>query len=504
MAAVLAVLASALVACGSGAAAGTRIPVPDGTLTIAMQFGPRSGYAIDTDDAFVLAQLGATETLVAATPEGGGAPSLATAWEQVDPQTWRFRLRAGVTFHDGTPMTAQAVAGSLTWVAGTTAPPRAVRGIGLTATPDGDSAVLVRTAKPDPILPLRLTGPGTAVLAPSAYRSGGPPAVLGTGTGLMRLTATEGTQSATLERHDAYWGGRAKLAKVVARYIPDPAARALSFRAGDVDIALGLPEAAVLELGATPGVDVVTVATPRTVSLFMNQSASPFSDIRVRRAVAAALDRTALAEQALAGSAVAASDLFGPAVSWGATQPPPPADVPAATALLAQAGFGPATPLTVRLWTFPNRPELPVLATAVQAMLAKVGITAEIQVGDYGTQEPEVLGGRYDLFVLSRSYLIDVPDAAAVLGSDYTCAGSYNLDRYCSPEFDALVASLSTISDGAQRRTVFAEAAKRLVADATGVPLVHGRDSAAVRGVAGYRPDPTGKVLVTAELAKTG
>ena len=333
----------------------------------------------------MLTQLGATETLLNTGPDGDGAPGLATEWQQVDPRTWRFTLRPGVTFHDGTPMTGAAVASALTWVAGVSAPPRAIKGIGLQATADGDGAVLVSTTDPDPILPLRLTSPSTAVLAPSAYTGDGPPAVLGTGTGPMRLVTVEGTQSAALERNDAYWGGRPLLASVRATFVPDPSARALAFRAGDADIAVGLPEPAVLELQATEGVEIQDVPAPRTVSLFLNQSAAPFSDIRVREAVRKSIDRTALAEQALAGAALPASDLFGPAVPWGSTQAPPAPDLDGARALLEQAGFGPANPLTVRLWTYPNRPELPVLTTAVQAMLAEAGITAEIQVGEYAS-----------------------------------------------------------------------------------------------------------------------
>jgi peptide/nickel transport system substrate-binding protein len=500
--AVVALLA-ALLAAACAAPQPTGEPVPDGDLTIAMQFAPRSGYALDTDDAFVLTQLGATETLVAAGPDGQPVPRLAASWARADPQTWRFELRPGVTFHDGTPLTGQAVAAALNRVAGVAAPPRAVRGIGLVAEAEGDAAVLVRTSAPDPILPLRLTSPNTAILAPSAYQGDGPPAVLGTGTGPMRLTTTD-PGAASLERFDAYWGGRPRLATVRAEYVPDPAARALAFRAGDVDIAQGLPEPAVLELSATDGVEVQTVAAPRTVTLFLNQSAAPFADVRVRRAVQQAIDRTALAEQALAGAALPASDLFGPAVPWGSTAAPPPPDPAATTALLAEAGYGPGNPLTVRLWTYPNRPELPVLATAVQAMLTEVGINAEIEVGEYATQEPDVLAGSYDMFLLSRSYLTDVPDAAGVLTSDYTCDGSYNLDRYCSPAFDALVAGLSGITEPAARQEVFARAAQQLVADAVGVHLVHSQDSAAARGVVGFTADPTGKALVTAELSATG
>ncbi|WP_308259032.1 ABC transporter substrate-binding protein [Pseudonocardia sp. H11422] len=503
---VLALVTALLLAACGGATASSGTVVADGELTAALQFAPRSGYAIDTDDAFVLTQLGATETLVATGEDKQPLPRLATGWTRVDPLTWRFELRPGVSFHDGTPLTGAAVAGALTWLTGTAAPPRAIRGIGLTAAADGESAVRLSTRAPDPILPLRLTSPNTAILAPSAYAGGPatPPSVIGTGTGPMRLDATQGAQSATLTRNDAYWGGRPALARVQARFIPDPAARAIAIQAGDVQVAQGIPEASLAELQATDGIEVQTVAAPRTVSLFLNQSAAPFSDVRLREAVERALDRPALAEQALAGAALPASDLFGPAVPWGSTERPPGTDVDAARALLAQAGHGPDNPLSVRLWTYPNRPELPTLAAAVQGMLAAAGIESEIRVTDYATLEPEILGGRYDLFLLSRAYLSDLPDAAGVLASDYTCDGSYNLDRYCSPEFDALVAGLSSITEPARRQEVFRQAAAKLVADSAGVPLVHSQDITAIRGVSGHVPDPQGQRLVTTELARTG
>jgi peptide/nickel transport system substrate-binding protein len=477
--------------------------VPDGELRIAAQFSPRSGYAIDTDDAFVLAQLGATEALTSAAADGQVRPALAESWTQVDPLTWRFVLRPGVTFHDGTPLTPSAVVTALGYVAGVAAPPRALRGIGLTAAEDGANAVRIATARPDPILPQRMSSPSTAILALSAYSGGGAPSVIGTGTGPMRLTSVEGTQRTLLERFDGYWGGRPALARVTATFVNDPAARALALRAGDVDIAQGLPESSLLEFSAGSGFDEQTIAAPRTISLLMNQSAAPFSDLRVRQAVTRAVDRTALAEQALAGSAMPASELFGPAVAWGAQGPAPARDLDRARALLAQAGYGPDNPLHVRLWTYQNRPELPTLATAVQAMLREGGIDAEIQIGDYGVQEPELLAGRYDMFLLSRSYLTDVPDAGATLRSDYTCGGSYNINHYCSPAFDALIATLDTTTDVAARQEIFRTSARMLVDDAVGVPLVHSLENGVSRNVVGYTVDPMAKQLVTPQLAVT-
>ncbi|MCW0213534.1 MAG: ABC transporter substrate-binding protein [Pseudonocardia sp.] len=500
----LAAVLALATACGGATGAATGPVRPDGELRVALQFSPRSGYAMDTDDAFVLHQFGATETLVNSGSDGRPQPGLATSWAQVDPTTWRFDLRPGVTFQDGTALDPAAVVNALTWVSGVAAPPRAVKGIGLRAVADGPAAVRVTTTRPDPILPLRLSSVNTAILAPSAYRADAPPTVLGTGTGPMRLTAADGMQQAVLERNDAYWGTKGSLKTVTATFVPDPAARALALRAGDVDIAQGLPESSLLEFTEGGGYTNSAVAAPRTVTLMMNQAAEPFADVRVRQAVEKALDRTALAEQALAGAALPAAELFGPAVGWGSQDPPPAPDVEGAKALLAQAGHGPDDPVTVRLQTYPNRPELPTLATAVQGMLRDVGIDAQIQIGEYATQEPDLLDGRYDLFLLSRNYLTDVPDAGSTLVSDYSCAGSYNINRYCSPAFDALLAPLGTTADPATRQEVFRRASAMLTADVVGVPLVHSQENGVARNVSGYTVDPLAKDLVTPGLAVLG
>jgi peptide/nickel transport system substrate-binding protein len=137
-------------------------------------------------------------------------------------------------------------------------------------------------------------------------------------------------------------------------------------------------------------------------------------------------------------------------------------------------------------------------------MLREIGIDAQIQIGEYGTQEPELLAGRYDMYLLSRSYLTDVPDAGATLQSDYTCDGAYNLNHYCSSPFDSLIATLGTTTDVAARQDVFRAAARMLVDDVVGVPLVHSQENAVARQVVGYTLDPLAKQLVTPQLAVTG
>lgn len=494
LAPVVVVLALLLSACGGGAG--------DGSVAVALQFPPRAGYAFDADDGGLLTKLGVAEPLVALDPRGDPVPGLATSWAQ-DGTSWRFILREGVRFHDGAPLDADAVVTALTHVLGRPAPPRAITDIGLQVTAEGPMTVRATTSVPDPVLPLRLSSGTTSILSPAAYGTGQQPSPVGTATGPLRMTEVRGTEGATLERFDGYWGEKAKAARIDVRYVSDPQTRELALRSGDVGFAEGLPETSRAGLRADPDVAFHEFPSARTILLQLNQSAPPFADVRVRRAVTAALDRNVLADQVLGGSALPASDLFGPAVPYGSTQAPPAADVAGARALLAEAGYG-ATPLRVRLRTFPNRPELPVLAQAIASQLEAAGVAVEITVGQYDAQEPEVLAGRYDMFLNSRSYLSDFPDAAGTLSSDYRCGGAYAIDRYCSPAFDALVAQLGTVTEPAVRAQLSRQAAGQLVADAVGVPIVHPRNTAAERGVTGFVPDPLDLRPVLPALAPTG
>ncbi|MCD2189831.1 ABC transporter substrate-binding protein [Actinomycetospora soli] len=495
LAPVVVVLALLLSACGGS-------PAGEGGTAVALQFPPRAGYAFDADDGGLLTKLGVAEPLVALDPRGNPVPGLATSWAQ-DGTTWRFALREGVRFHDGAALDANAVVTALTYVLGRPAPPRAITDIGLQVAADGPMTVRATTTAPDPVLPLRLSSGSTSILSPAAYRGGGQPSPVNTATGPLRMTEARGTEGATLERFDGYWGERARSARVDVRYVGDPQTRELALRSGDVGYTEGLPETSRAGLRADPSVTFSEFPSARTILLQLNQSAAPFADVRVRRAVTAALDRNVLA-QALGGAAAPASDLFGPAVPYGSTQAPPPADVPAARALLAEAGHGPQNPLRVRLWTFPNRPELPVLAQAIAAQLQAAGITTDITVGEYDAQEPEVLAGRYDMFLNSRSYLSDYPDAASTLTSDYTSGGAYAIDRYRSPAFDALMAQLGAVTDTDARARIYRQAAAMLVTDAVGVPIVHPRNTAVEKGVTGFVADPLDLRPVLPALAPAG
>ena len=116
--------------------------------------------------------------------------------------------------------------------------------------------------------------------------------------------------------------------------------------------------------------------------------------------------------------------------------------------------------LTVRLWTYPARANLPLTAVAIQDMLGKVGINAEIKIAQYDPMVPDVLAGNYDMFIISRNHALDTYDPQGFFASDYSCKGSFNLDLFCDKNFDDLLAQATTMTDLDARYDIYKPASE--------------------------------------------
>lgn len=446
-----------------------------------------------SQDAWRGAQLGASETLVNIDQVGSVTPGLAESWSQVDATTVRLKLRGGVSFHDGTALTAAHAAHSLTHAIAAKPVLRALVSVRLTATAVGGNMLELRTARPDPVLLHRLASPQLVILAPKAYgRDPGSPDPVGAGTGPYRFTSLQSTSAATLERNDDYWGGRPALAGVDVRFLPDGSARVGALRAGEVDVVNQVP------IAQLPNLDerrLIEVPLPRTVSLYLvTATGRPFADPSLRAAARAAVDQTMIANSVYERRVDPGVGLFGPASVWAAARE---------RAAARATASPPATPgdpsgKKITLATYPDKPELPETASALAAALTTRGFVVETVVRDYLTIEPDLLAGRFDAVILSRSYLLDVNDPIAYLTSDFSCAGSYNLARFCAPDFDARLAAADDRTDLPSRHAAALAFEAELVNRAVVVPLVHDRARfAAAAGVTGLATDPYERTLVT-------
>jgi peptide/nickel transport system substrate-binding protein len=453
-------------------------------IRVAMMQPPRSGLSPLSDDAFKLSRWSTAETLVKLDADGDAVPALATEWKQSG-RSWTFEIRDGVTFHDGTGLTAEAVVRSLTRAAGAAPKPRILDGVELTARAQGDS-VVVTTTDEDPLVPQRLSSPQLSILAAKAYR-GKTVDPLGAGTGPFELTKVVGTSSATLDRYDGYWGRRAKSPGIDVTFVPDGIARAAALRSGEADIVEAVPvsQAALLDQ------DLITeVPMPRTNTLYLNTEKGAFRSAALRAAAREAIDTESIVKGVYEGRADVAEGLLGPALPWAAGLRKP----------VRRAEAGDPNGRTVTVGTFTDRAELPEVAAALQQQLQKAGFKVKLEVREYANIESDALAGEFDAFVLSRATVLDSGDPAAYLYSDFASNGSFNISQLADPGVDkALRKAAETRTGDARRAAVVAAEAAVLATDAA-VPMLHERviqgDAA---GVTGAAHDPRERELVTAD-----
>ncbi|WP_055530578.1 ABC transporter substrate-binding protein [Streptomyces graminilatus] len=453
-------------------------------LRVALAFPPAESFSPYGDDATLLSRLGVTEGLTSLDANGTAAPALAESWTRKDGRTWEFKLREA-TFQDGTHVTAATVAASLTHATRAEPEPAALTGVTLTAKAAGDGRISVTTAEQDPVLPLRLTSPALAVLAPKAFAKKGAVDPVGTATGPFELTKSTGTTAATLDRFDDYWGGRAQAAGIDARFIADGTARANALRTGQVDIAEAIPVAQAASLGKA---SLRETATARTTSLHLDTRSGVFKDAGLRAAARAAVDTSALADGVYEGHADAGKGIYGPALTWAEGKRGRPAGRAEAAATKGAS---------VTLATYDNRPELPESAQVLKQQLEKAGFRVKLEVREYSRLESDALGGKFDAVVAARNTMLDSGDPVSVLVGDYTCGGGYNLSLLCDKKVDRAVAGAERIEDTAKRQDAAMAAEALILGTDAVVPLVHQRIITGVgTGVRGVLLDPYERTLV--------
>ncbi|WP_217239178.1 ABC transporter substrate-binding protein [Streptomyces sp. AC555_RSS877] len=479
-------LAPLLTACfASGGGSDSPSDAKEGSrLRVALAFPPAENLSPYGADATILSRLGVTEGLTALDANGAAAPALARSWRRENDRTWVFTLREA-TFQDGSDVTPSAVAAALTHATEAKPAPAALSGVTLTAKAGSGGAVRITTAAPDPVLPLRLAGPGLAVLSPKAYDAKGRVDPVGTATGPFELTKVTGSTSAALDRYDDYWAGRAQASGVDVRFIADGTARAGALRTGEIDIAEAVPVAQAATLDEDTRKET---ATTRTTSLLLNSGTGPFKDAGLRAAARRAVDTSALADGVYEGYADPGAGIYGPAVTWAEGKRRQPAG-------RAKAGDPDGTKIT--LATYDNRPELPEVAQVLKQQLEKAGFTVTLEVREYSRLESDALDGRFDAFVLARNTLVDTGDPLAVLAGDYTCDGGYNIAQLCDRAVDRAVAQAEGVADTARRQSAAMAAEAAVLGTDAVVPLVHQRIITGVAdSVGGVLLDPYERTLV--------
>jgi len=251
------------------------------------------------------------EPLVRLTPEYSVEPLLATRWEYVGKNTWRFFLRRGVKFHDGQLFTAAAVRWSIA---------EQVRQ-GLASAPLTEDAVRVvddytvdiTTTETDLRLPEQLVHPNYGIFALKSDPRSKP-----IGTGPFRFVDYQPHQEITVARFDGYWGTKALPHRITFRFLPDATTRVLALIAGEVDLSMDIPREQLGAIASKRGISVARARVGQVMSLNMNAHGRPpydqLTDRALRRAIAFSIDRRQLVRQIWQGEAEVIQTVSVPAI----------------------------------------------------------------------------------------------------------------------------------------------------------------------------------------------
>jgi peptide/nickel transport system substrate-binding protein len=379
-----------------------------------------------SDTGYLMTRLQIAETLVMVEPDGRLVGGLAERWSvDEDRLTWRFKIRPGVLFHDGSPLTPDAVMRSL----GRALTAESLQQIPLDRmTVEGDQFVL-KTRTPFSHLPAVLVDYASVILAPAAFGADGRVARV-IATGPLRLARQDGRTVLELERFDRYWGEAVRFPRARYTAIANGDTRTNVAVAGDADILFTTVPTASRRIDSAGEMRVESLTVPRVRVAAFNCGLPQFADVRVRRAISMALDRRGIAGAILRHPPSAATQLLPPVVGdWhDATLPPYAHDVAGANALLDQAGFARGADgirsrdgvrLAATMLTIANRPELTIMGTAMQAQLRAVGMELAVEPGPSAAVPAAIQAGTLQMSMFARTY-VNVPEVIATVIPDFT------------------------------------------------------------------------------------
>ena len=437
------------------------------------------------------------EPLVGRNKDLSLTPMLATSWKQTSPTVWRFELRKGVQFHDGTPFTADDVVFSLarTQVEGSdmksyTNDFKEVRKM-------DSHTVEIETKTPFPILPDVLSlvyimskkwCETNQATVPVDRRKGveNTASFKANGTGPFRVRERQPNVRTVFTRNGSYWGKiEGNVTEVVFTPIGNDATRVAALLSGEVDVMEPVPVQDIDRVNSSANTRAVTGPELRTIFLGMDQKRdellysnvkgkNPFKDKRVRQAFYQAIDIKGIKKTVMRGASNPSAQLVGPGING--FQPEMkrlPYDVEAAKKLMAEAGYPNGFEVSMNC---PNDRYVNDgrICQTVAANLSRINVKINLQAETKGTYFPKVL--RRDTSFYMLGWTPATYDAHNAMNAIMRCvddkgAGQFNLGAYCNPKVDELTLKVQAETDKNKRNAYIKEAFDLHAADVGHIPL---------------------------------
>ncbi len=402
------------------------------------------------------------DTLVQPNADLEMEPALAESWTTSDDQlTWTFTLRDGVTFTDGAPLTAEDVAYSYNRIIDEKLSPAWRLGSVESVTAQDDTTVVVTLTQPAPNLLAQLGGYKGMAIVQKANVDSGDIATKPIGTGPFSVESYTAGDSIVLTANPNWWGGAPTLDSVKFTFVPEPTTALANLTSGEVHWTDNLPPQQVTSLEGDDQLTLGVVPSNDYWYFAANQAKEPYSDVRVRQALAWGIDREAITEAAKFGLATVNQTAIPETSTWFYDYAPYSRDVDKAKKLLADAGV---SNLTVDLMVTSEYPETVQAAQVMASQLAEIGVTVKIRTEDFATWLDDESKGKFDIFMLGWLGNIDPQDF--YFAQHHTDGGS-NYQKYSNAEVDALLEKGAVETDPAARKQHYDQATKIIVDEAS-------------------------------------
>ncbi|MEA2738196.1 MAG: peptide/nickel transport system substrate-binding protein [Acetobacteraceae bacterium] len=425
-------------------------------------------------------------------------PALATSWEQTSPTVWRFHLRPGVKWQDGSPFTADDVVFTLKRIQAPNSSMRAPLSPVKEARKIDDLTVEFETFVPDPIFLQEQTNLLIMSKAWCEAHNASEPVIIGKednyalhnamGTGPFKLVSREPDRKTVVEKNDLWWDKpEHNLDRVEFDVISSAPTRVAALLSGEVDMIYTVPPQDIARIKQTEGLKLLQTPELRTIYLGFNQNRAelpssdikgknPFKDQRVREAVALSIDEPAITSRVMLGLGHPTAEMWGPGVNGydAGLDVRPKVDPAKAKQLLTEAGY--PNGFRVALDCPNDRYVMDEqICTAIVSMLARTGIKVDLIAQTKSKYFNKILAPKYDTDFYMLGWTPATYDAHNVLytllGTRDGKRGEVNAGGYSNPALDDLTAKIGVETDPLKRDGMIHQAIEILQKDVATVPL---------------------------------
>ena len=431
------------------------------------------------------------DNLTSRRPDGKLLPSLATEWKLQGQTTWVFKLRSGVKFHNGDPLTSADVKFSIDRSLDTSLKGNRVNTVLTTVdhveTPDPGTAV-VHTKKPDPLLPARLGFYGGQIIPKKYVESVGPDTfnLKPVGSGPTRFVSWTKDDKLVLEANPDYWGGRVDFDRLIVKALPEMAPRVAALLKGEVDLITQVPPDQGERVKGNGTTMVAGALYGGLYVLAVNSKKPPLDNPLVKQALSLAVDREAIVKELWRGRGVVPSGMIAKGDNhFDASLPPLVFNPGEAKARLKKAGYK-GEEIIIETTVGYMAGDKP-MAEAIQAMWRDVGINSKVEVLEYSVRAQRIREKSFKgLWWSDPTSTLRDPD-----GMMWRLLGPGGpQDYWRHPEFDELGSSARFSVDEKFRADAYKKMTQLFLENFPWVPVIQPYEDYGLQKYVEWTPDP--------------